>query len=911
MEGKRFNRSSEAQERSSARPLVIGLSTLDRWQARAAEHWSQAAARVWVTGGGKTFLAAHLISRSLVAGRPVLVIAPDERRLEELHRELTSLALDDFVFRYNASPEHRHRLAELFAHYRPGKPTAPAAYRPPQLPAWQWRQQVRRSRLIAQPVFDRYPASVVLGLLLEANRKGGELVLDDQVGADDFQFTGGEYFEMRDLLEQTQAIYRRLDLGLAGLENLHTGIFLHQTEAESQQFITEHLARFSAQANELYETYLKITARFEKEEAQRLARQELRLRAATDRVARALAAWADVERTERGTLPAWRWWFQRRWGRTARLRREAWQQVKKRWQDLRRLHRELECFAVTNWELPATAGAVQDRLDQYRAGLARWRARTPEWIRDELTRLNASTLHQDLLHLRPELRRAEQDSERLIASVNESGLYQLPLRADRLTSLRQRKFLEQLLEQFNHTQRHLNYYRDFYRWQRHWFGLPARLRRVTRRLLSLPAKDWPALFTSWYFEQCLRRSELPWPEAYPADPSVVEALQAAERSHLALRPWVRKRAERWKPVATESYKAFWRNRPRGLLDRFPVWLTTPEGAAHLVLGNVRFPDLIVENADGMDPADWNVPHQRLMVTAASGAPKGYAAVRLEGCYRNGPLQSLFMGGVMSELPGEVITCPPAEAVSRMLDRYQALRQAETTECRTALTALDESTLRELQSAELPPGVVRSPQELVGAPLDRLLVYGPLNVEAGSGLSPALLLDILLSTRQNLFLFTAATDEELSGELITDGLSVPFVWAAAIRYIRYRRAADTSAASAIAHEMQTRLRIRRPTEHPLLREIAQALVTLDDRLTCAFDQPWRTLVLPLVVTLPGDRSVVVLPEEGWGESAPETPAFHWRSIAALEGAGYRVAVVDTLAWWRDPATAARNWLEQWT
>jgi hypothetical protein len=889
---------------------VVGSSKLDRWQARAAERWSREAAKVWVTGGGKTFLAAQLIFRSLVAGRPVLVIAPDEGRLEDLQRELTALALDDYVFHYDASPACRSQLADLFANYRPGKPAAPPAYQPPRLPAWQWRQQVHRNRAIARPVFDRYPASVVLGLLLEANRKGGELVLDDQVGTDDFQFTGGEYFEMRDLLEQTQAIYRRLDLGLAGLENLHTGIFLHQTEAESQQFIAEHLARFTKWANELYETYLRVTARFEKEEAQRLAQQELRLRAAADRVARALAAWEDIGRTERGGVPAWRWFFQRRWGRVARQKREAWQQVKQRWQELRRLHRELECFTVANWDLPAMSAAVYDRLDQYGQGLDRWRSRIPEWVRDELTRLNASTLHPDLVHLRPALRRAEQESERLIASVNESGLYQLPLRADRLTSLRQRKFLEQLLEQFSHTQRHLNYYRDFYRWQRHWFGLPARLRRVTRRLLTLPGKDWPALFTSWYFEQCLRRSELPWPAAEQADPAILEALQTAERDHLALRPWVRERAARWKPVATEDYKAFWRNRPRGLLDRFPVWLTTPEGAAHLVLGNVRFPDLIVDNADGMDPADWDVPHQRLLVTAATEAPKGYASIRLEGCYRNGPLQPLFVGGGLGELPGEVISCTPADVVSRMRGRYQALREAETTEYRTAITALNESTFRELQSAGLPAGVVRSPRELPGTSLDRLLIYAPREITPGDSISPALLIDILLAARQNLFLFTSATDQELSGELITDGLSVPFVWAAAIRYIRYRHAADTAAAAAIANEVQTRLQLRRPAEHPLLREIARALGVLDERLTCAFDQPWRTLVLPLVVSLPNERSVVVLPEEGWAESAPDNPAFHWQSIAALEGAGYRVTVVDTLAWWRDPEAAARDLLAQW-
>lgn len=857
-------------------------------------------------------MVAHLIARSLVEGRPVLVIAPDQRRLAALRRELLALEIDSYCFEYDAAPTGRQALAEVFSAYKPGKPLSPTPYQAPRLAAQRWWEQVGRYRAIARTVFDRYPASVVLGLLMEANRKGGEVLLDDQVGTDDFQFSGGEYFEMRDQLEQTQAIYNRLNVRVSGLENLHTGIFLHQSEAESKQFITEQLSRFFSRATELYQSYLRATVQFEKAEAQRLAQQEMHLRTAAQRVANALAAWEDIERVERGHTPAWRWFFIRRWGRVARQKREAWKKVQERWKELHRLHQEQVSFPGLEWELPATAKAIYDRLTHYRGQLLQWRARIPEWVRDELTRLNASTLHNDLLALRPELRRLEQELERLIAKVNESGLYQLPLRADMLTSLRQRKFLEQLIEQFVHTESHLEYYRDFYRWQRHWFGLPARLRRVTRRLLTLPDKNWAALFSSWYFEQCLRRSDLPLPPAAADGGDLVAELRQAERSRIDQQPWIVQKAARWKPVPTEAYKDFWRNRPRALQDRFPVWLTTPEGARHLALGNVRFTDLIVENATGLDPVDWDFPCERLLVTAATPAPKGYTAIQLAGAHRSGPLLSLFASGPAVEEPGEVIFCSPAESVSRMLDRYRQLAQTALAEARIALTALDHTVLEQLKSAAagLPDAVVLHPTELAGVALDHLLIYGPATAAQDQPIAPRELMDILLVARRRIELYCGITDEEIAAELITGGMSESFIWAAAVRYLRYRNAADWSAAEAIASEVQTRLPHRRPSDHPLLREIATMLTAFDDRLVFVYDQPWRTLLLPAIVTLPDDRRIVLLPEGAFAEAPFNSPAFHWEHIEALERAGYGIARIDTLAWWQDPTAASRALLTQW-
>ena len=911
MEGKLSDKPSLSLGTPDPLPLVIGLNPLDVWQAKAAANWQQDRQKIWVNGGGKTFLVADLIGRSLVAGRPVLVIAPDERRLAALRRALTALELATYSFTYDASPESRRQLAELFRTYKPDKPKAGAGYQPPQLPTQRWRQQVERYRALARPVFDRYPASVVLGLLLEANRKGGEVLLDDQIGTEDFQFSGGEYFEMRDQLEQTQAIFQRLNLREGGLENLHTGIFLHQSETESKQFITEQLTRFSTRAAALYQSYLRVTAQFEKREAQRLAQQELTLRTGTDGIANALAAWQDVGRAERAQSPAWLWFWQRRWGPVARQRREAWKEVRIRWQELRKGHEESGSFTVTDWEMPGDADAIYDRLDRYREQLAQWRARIPEWVRDELTRLNAGTLPTDLLELRPELRRLEQELERLIAAVNESGLYQLPLRADMLTSLRQRKFLEQLLEQFAHTESHLAYYRDFYRWQRHWFGLPARLRRVTRRLLTLPDQDWPALFSSWYFEQGLRRSALPLPAAISDGEAVVAGLRHAERHHIGQQPWITRKASRWKPVPPDDYKTFWRNRPRALLDRFPVWLTTPEGARHLALGNVRFPDLIVENATDLDPADWDFPAERLLVTAATPAPKGYTAIRLEGRHRNGPLQPLFAGGPRTDHPGEVTFCTPANAATCLLDGYRNRSQTPVEKGRIVLTALDDAVWEQLQAAGLPDGIVVRPTELLGCSVDQLLIYGPAAASPGPRIAPRELIDILLSARNRVALYSSAEDEDLAAELITDGTSASFVWAAAVRYWGYRNAGDLPAAEAIASEVHTRLQLGRRGGHPLLREVAAILLDLEDRLVFTYDQPWGMLTLPAIVTLPDERQVVLLVEEVLAEAPPASPAFHWQQIQNLEQAGYGVSRIDTFAWWKDPQAAARALLAEWS
>lgn len=893
---------------------VIGLSSLDPWQARAADYWAKKGPGIWVRGGGKTFLAAHLIARSLVAGRPVLVIAPDERRLLPLQRELAALGLAEYHFLYDATAESRQELAKVFSTYRPVKSSAAGKYHPPKLAMLQREIALRRRQASSRAIFDRYPASVTVGLLLEARRKGGELLLDSQIGTEDFQFTGGEYFDLRDRLEQTQAIYQRLQLREAGLENLHTGIFLHQSEAESRQFITDHLERFSARARELYRNYLRETARFERLETQRLAGQAARLDFAVDAVGLALAEWSDSERVERGHRPAWQWFFLRRWGRAARREKERWSAVARCWNELRKQHQETNIFPVADWELPASATTLRTRLRGYREQLQAWRDRSDEWVRDELMRLNAGTVPTELISMRPALRNLEKGLERLVVAVNESGLYQLPLRADMLTSLRQRKFLESLLAQFEYTERHLAYYRDFYRWQRHWFGLPARLRRVTRRLLSLPGEDWPKLFSAWYFEQCLRRGDLCLPAAEAAEDgaATTETLRTAERARIEQAPWADRKVEKWTPVPTEDYKVFWRNRPRALQQRFPILLTTPEGATHLALGNVRCSDLIVETADALDPADWDYPADRVLVTAAESAPKGYTELPLNGLHRPGPLQALFAGGPISSSPGTVLPTTIDAAPATLLNEYRSRDQTAAAEQRIALTAFDPATLEVLRGV-LPSTAhrrVAAPPELLGTAWDELIIYGPPPATGPSVGSSEILIDLLLSARERVTLVTSMAEKALSEALLTGGTSAQFVWAAAVLYLRYHASGEEEAAPAIAREVHTRLQRRLPGDHPLLREIAALLQTKDERLRFDFERPWRSGHLPAVASLPNGKDVVLIPAEGLGYDPPGSPEYEQYLARELKQAGFRLSYVDTAGWWSGPEDAARALLTAW-
>jgi hypothetical protein len=173
-----------------------------------------------------------------------------------------------------------------------------------------------------------------------------------------------------------------------------------------------------------------------------------------------------------------------------------------------------------------------------------------------------------------------------------------------------------------------------------------------------------------------------------------------------------------------------------------------------------------------------------------------------------------------------------------------------------------------------------------------------------------MVDLLLSARQSVTLYNAMPEEVIGQALLTTDISASFIWAAAVRYLGYRGAGDTPSAVAISREVHTRLNRRPAVDHPLLREIATILQALDDQLVFTFQQPWRSVYLPAVVTLPKGRSCVLIPEEGLFSEVNGNPEYDRYLAGQLQQAGFQLSFIDTTAWWEDSDTAARSLLNEW-
>ncbi|MEO1714517.1 MAG: hypothetical protein AAFU60_14390, partial [Bacteroidota bacterium] len=88
-------------------------------------------------------------------------------------------------------------------------------------------------------------------------------------------------------------------------------------------------------------------------------------------------------------------------------------------------------------------------------------------------------------------------------------LYREVVEDNRLTLVKKRQLIEQILEKLETARLNLRDYLDFYHWQRVWLSAPDKARKVIKALTKINHPEWQAAFSSWYLHQTLERHAKP------------------------------------------------------------------------------------------------------------------------------------------------------------------------------------------------------------------------------------------------------------------------------------------------------------------------------------------------------------------------------------------------------------------
>ncbi|OAV44374.1 hypothetical protein [Lewinella sp. 4G2] len=340
------------------------------------------------------------------------------------------------------------------------------------------------SVVVRRTVFGQYTFSETVGIWLQSGRNSAALLLSPFLDTEGFTFDAAEYLDLKDRLQLAARKYSAASDSAQGLGNLNTGFFRHQSAAEAATFIQQQVAAFIASGEALQQDYLTAINRHARE-GSFAAREAIRQNAAE------LSAFS------------------------AQLTQATQLEGRKRKRFLNDWLQQLQAYQSAASRSPSAAPKGKD-IRSYRVLL------DPEWqahnatidqldrhLRETAIALSPETVSRDVA-VSENLRHLAQRLEDFLRSLDEVGLYQLPLStSSAATTPRQLGILERVVEQLRTTRTHLPKFPAFYERQTFWYAQPARLRRILAPLLELPQEQWEPAFTAWYFERCLDRETQP------------------------------------------------------------------------------------------------------------------------------------------------------------------------------------------------------------------------------------------------------------------------------------------------------------------------------------------------------------------------------------------------------------------
>lgn len=364
-----------------------------------------------------------------------------------------------------------------------------------------------RLTLARQPRLGVYTAADLLGRQRYFQNQLRAALPGFSINTEGLEFSETEYFTLLEQIQNTRKLAKKVGRVDPALRELNSGIFRHQTEVESEAFIRARIKEFQQQSATLYRAYSLSLDRFSRQQLETADFTFRQLLSSIEPLEKKLAQLGVITAPKKEKF------------------RPAWLPLWKAWKN-QLDQQDLFEFLLPDRPDKLTVIGLQDLLSKYRQQLEVWYAGQTRRTREASVGLSPGSLPTN--HpLKAELEHLAKRLEKLVAEINEAGLYHLPLSADAATSLRQQKLLEQLQEQLQRTKYLLDNYPPNFRWQQNWFQLLPPARRIVSPLLQFQEEDWTNLFSSWYLEKCLQGGQQ---LITPLIPSV-NRQELAERLH--------------------------------------------------------------------------------------------------------------------------------------------------------------------------------------------------------------------------------------------------------------------------------------------------------------------------------------------------------------------------------------------
>jgi len=490
-------------------PLMLNPSQASAYNGLQRKHTA------WVNGEGgtgKTQLGIHSLLSALLSGQRCLIVSKRVGTLHQYQHKMEEMGMGRLSFLLRDTPLDKALFLNIFRASATSKASEmeldARAFQIKLERAERLRQKLEQSyRSTRKKVFREHNWIDTVGLYLSSIRLEGKELLGTQVNASDYEFSDEEYASLRLDIADCNALFEKTTTLRSPLNKLNPGIFLRMEQEEARQFVAEKVAGLIEKGRRLrrwyinrMDAYATALAGHYEQYYQQYSGQLIDLK---DNIADKYSQYGNQfgQRSQRSLR------LKGVFSAQSRAMAEAQREIVEGYEQLAsRFNRNAYFdFSFPNQKNYPGIEGVQKGLADFEASLQQWRLRQRELVQEESARLSRKSAHSRL-QFAGELEELEQALNGFMEQINESGLYHLPLNNKTLTIPKQLRFLEEVLEQLEETQRSLPGFDNLYDWQSNWLRLDAKSRRLINVLVKVQPKNWVAAFQSWFLDNLLSRS---------------------------------------------------------------------------------------------------------------------------------------------------------------------------------------------------------------------------------------------------------------------------------------------------------------------------------------------------------------------------------------------------------------------
>jgi hypothetical protein len=584
------------------------------------------------SGSGKTYLISAIAMNALSNGKKCLVVSKSINALRRAQKFILDKGFGEVSFVVRDLEGDKLMLADMLRMSADSKSKAdhnPELFKT--VLNKTLREQTKLDRAwenLHAPLFGDLNFTETVGQYLRANRTEGKELLLSQLNPQEFAFSKEEYDAIVEAIYASEPLFRRFPTLSHPLGKLSHTAFLDHSSEKGLSWTQGQVKTLLGQATGLHHRFISKTNDYAESLLDHYEQYFADLSEFVKRIRDSLEDGVtrfgpDFEKPVSNA--------EKLYGVFSDRYKElvvAKARIGGVFEEMRRAYSLRKYF---EFDFPANFDnrnikRISDLTKDFDAALKMWRRRVPNVVRDDVRRLNAKSIHPELVDFREQIKDLEFAMDSFLDEFNAAGLYQDALKHEMLTVPKRQEFMEEVIGRLEETQFYLRDFDDFYIWQKHWLSLPQPAQKVVRALCKIKPNNWQAAFESWYLHHLLQnefKPDLQW------DSSTLSNLASHTRELNQMLPaqvstlWQQRKNQALKQLKSSESKAYknwfgkdnrklsaglkaeelFQKHIEPLTETLPVLLTTPQVALDVVqLSNIKFDVVLVDEAH-------NIPKQ--------------------------------------------------------------------------------------------------------------------------------------------------------------------------------------------------------------------------------------------------------------------------------------------------------------